>query len=538
MQCNAHRVAAALAVMILMLSAVSEAKRPGCKTKQPSRKRLEEVSDRLSTTRMRTLDDESKLKFPLAFHIIHKTDGTGRLSEKDCRDQVDVLNRAYAGQSSSGGIDSRMTFYFESLEYIPNNQWYGDGCEKADTTFKKKHNKDLTKIINVYTCSGSGYLGWSTIPSDYAEKNPAHAIVIASDSFPNQGNKEFGEGDTVVHEIGHFLGLLHTFSNGKCSEQSGDGVADTPLQKSATNGCPLKRDSCPSSPGLDPIDNFMDYSSDSCMNKFTRGQIDRMRRTIKTYKPLLVANSHNDDDGPGPTPPPPSPSPSPSPTTTTTTKAPVTTEAPSKQCKPSQWRCSSGKQCIKKKWKCDGVVDCEDSSDESDQVCTSNPLPTTSPKPLVCKASQWSCNSGQKCIKKSWKCDGIKDCGDGSDESESECDTGNPPPTITTSPQPRVCKPSQWSCSNGQKCIKKKWKCDGVKDCNDGSDESDSECAIAPTKPSPCSANKWACDSGECIKKNWVCDGIIDCADKSDEKGSCNNNPFRKGGGKKKRRRK
>ena len=55
-----------------------------------------------------------------------------------------------------------------------------------------------------------------------------------------------------------------------CGISGGDEVDDTPGQSIATDGCPTGQDSCPEE-GLDSIENFMDYSDDSCMNSFTAG---------------------------------------------------------------------------------------------------------------------------------------------------------------------------------------------------------------------------------------------------------------------------
>jgi len=117
----------------------------------------------------------------------------------------------------------------------------------------------------------------------------------------------------LTHEVGHWLGLYHTFENG-CSAP-GDSVDDTPFVAEPNFGCPGSVDSCPNDgQGNDLVNNFMDYTDDKCMNAFTEEQFERMRAQWDSFRAGTGEPTQPTPNPPTPNPPTPNP-PTPNPPT-------------------------------------------------------------------------------------------------------------------------------------------------------------------------------------------------------------------------------
>ncbi|MDQ1522635.1 MAG: hypothetical protein QOE47_559 [Pyrinomonadaceae bacterium] len=225
---------------------------------------------------------------PVYFHVINKGAGVsnGDIPDKMLRAQIDVLNAAYAGATGTGAANTPFRFALVGVTRTTNLAWFNAG---PDTTAEREMKTALhtggADTLNFYTNNAGGFLlGWATFPFWYAGDPAMDGVVCLYSSLPGGTEVPYNEGDTGTHEVGHWLGLFHTFQGG-CAANYNDFVADTPSERSPAFNCPAGRDTCPKT-GVDPIENFMDYTDDPCMYRFTGGQSARMEALSLQYRGL------------------------------------------------------------------------------------------------------------------------------------------------------------------------------------------------------------------------------------------------------------
>ena len=279
-----------LAAALLLSSTPAHADEPHewCGTPSPSAELAGPFIERLQKAEPRFLPKAS-VSIPIAFHAVH--DGkNGIITKEQVQKIVDNMNWAFR--------DTPYKFYLHRFDSLKHKALYFN-CAVEEIKLKRIKRRlavDFKRSINVYSCRlGGGILGLSTVPPGYpVPRNPSQSYLQGIAMDPSAlGSEKYPNGLILAHEIGHYLGLFHTFetyfnpNRERCADP-GDFVADTPTQSSGTLGsCLPGLDSCPALPGKDDIPNFMNYATEACLQHFSPGQIERMNQAVEEYRPTL-----------------------------------------------------------------------------------------------------------------------------------------------------------------------------------------------------------------------------------------------------------
>ncbi|WP_435260987.1 GEVED domain-containing protein [Tenacibaculum sp. nBUS_03] len=237
------------------------------------------------------------IQIPVVVHVIY-SNSQENISEAQIQSQIEVMNedfrRTNSDQTSkwSQAADTQIEFYMAQID--PNGN-PTDGITRKSSTrtswgtsdAMKKSSQggvdpwDTSEYLNMWVCNiGGGILGYAQFPGGSASTD---GVVMGPQYFGSSDKGSgfylaapFDKGRTTTHEVGHFLNLRHIWGDGGCGVD--DFVSDTPESDGANYGCSTGHTSCGSE---DMVENYMDYSDDSCMNLYTQGQKTRMRAVLE-----------------------------------------------------------------------------------------------------------------------------------------------------------------------------------------------------------------------------------------------------------------
>lgn len=256
---------------------------------------LSVISVTAQTTLSTSSSNAGAISIPVVVHVMYNNSAQN-ISDAQIASQLVVLNNDYTGRNADR---SKVPSYFApfvgstafefKLANVDENgssttgiirkytsiQMFGTDDRIKSSSIGGDNAWDRNKYLNIWIGNlAGGVMGYSSAPGCEPAKD---GVVISYSAFGTMGTAAapFNMGRTATHEIGHWMNLIHIWGDTYCGD---DQVDDTPKQRMSNKGCPTgEKFSCEQNAHGDMYMNFMDLTSDACMNMFTAGQCNRMR---------------------------------------------------------------------------------------------------------------------------------------------------------------------------------------------------------------------------------------------------------------------
>lgn len=252
---------------------------------------------------------------PTVFHIVYNTPAQNIpdsliyeqlqiINDDFQRKNADTVNTPAAFQSIAGAMDIAFCLAQQTpsgapttgIVRVPTNVTSFPSPTSYAVPDPVKHSSsggsdawDTDQYLNIWVCNLTGSTAYSAPPGNFMPDD--EGVVCKYQHVGRTHVYPYGEGRSIVHEIGHYLCLKHIWGDDGGACTGTDYIGDTPNQGNYSTNCPTfpLTDACsPTSPGVMYM-NYMDYSEDGCRNMFTQGQVAYMLSCLTQLRPGLLS---------------------------------------------------------------------------------------------------------------------------------------------------------------------------------------------------------------------------------------------------------